>query len=418
MANSQGMLGTPEELGHYCSRGSFVDYLETESISERLTKIPGKNLGPRCSDVERAVNKEYSHGVRLAALGAKRPLFRQLNTYSATTNRTCPQRTSGSSQSGGYSAQPASRQVKAGTSSNARQSKKRRKNNSDGDNGDDDERTPSGSKEPANSKGDGPNFACPFLKKFPHSSLQCGGRDGFPNTSRVKEHIYRAHDKYQCRRCGITFEQDDRYEVHVRTNSCAPPSPPEHVPVLIANRKKLGLLRNREGLQYMSERDRWHKIYKLLFPEVTKEELRQISPYVEEHAEHRVQEAPQQPQAIHQQQQEVPQQQQISAQLQQFFQQSLQPLQGIQQQMQVLSQQMRESQQASQALQNQLAGHEAWIQAQGRASDDFSFFTSVGSQFSNLENSSVGNQPTDDGLIDPRFLWNPYQNDPSTGSLI
>ncbi|KAI1801480.1 hypothetical protein F4811DRAFT_555770 [Daldinia bambusicola] len=436
MVNFQAMLGTPNELEHYWSRGSLGDYIGTESISERLIKIPGKNLGPRCSDVELAVNKvnalKYPHRVLSAAFGPKRPLFRQLNPYSAITNRTHPQRTSCSSQGGGYRAQLASSQVKDGPSSNARQPKKRRKKSSDDSDEDDDRSTPGNGKKSANSKGNGRKFACPFKKKFPHSSLQCHDGGGFDDTSRVKEHIYRAHDKYQCRLCGETFEKDDKYEDHVRMNSCTPPSLPERPPILVANRLQLKDLRSRAGLQDMSERDRWHKIYKLLFLKNNDELPRHISPYVEVHAEHRAQEAPRQLREIPQQQQEVQRQLQIPAQLQQFFQQSLQqflqPLQGIQQQIQVLSQQMRESQQANQQVQNRLAGHEARIQAQERAwvppdppqsqQDGVPLFNSLGSQFRNSENTSVGDYAPYDGFMDPRFLRNTDENGPSTGPLV
>ncbi|OTB11158.1 hypothetical protein K445DRAFT_230398 [Daldinia sp. EC12] len=261
------MLDMSNKLEHHFTNGCLGDYIGTELIPERLTQIRGKVLGPRPSNVVRDVNRvndslKPPQDVPSAASGPRGPLSRQLNPYSA--NRTCPQRTSGSSQGGTYRAQPASRQAKNRSSSNAKQpNKRRRKTNSDDSDDNDDKSTPSRGKKPADSKSASRKFACPILKAFPDSGLQCHDRGGFDDTSRVKEHIYRVHDKYQCRRCGMTCEEDDQYEDHVRTNACTPP--PRGVYILVVNRKQVKELRRREGLQGMSEEDRWDKIYRTIF---------------------------------------------------------------------------------------------------------------------------------------------------------
>ncbi|KAK6956789.1 hypothetical protein Daesc_002069 [Daldinia eschscholtzii] len=402
MAISQTTLDMSNKLEHHFTHGCLGDYIETELIPERLTQIRGKVPGPRSSDVVRDVNRvdaslKPSHGVPSVASGPRGPLFRQLNSYSA--NRTCPQRTSGSSQGGTHRAQPASRRAKNRPFSNAKQpNKRRRKANSDDSDDNDDKSTPSRGKKPADSKSDSRKFACPILTAFPGSGLQCHDRGGFDDTSRVKYvKLQPFHDKYQCRRCGMIYEEDDQYEDHVRTNACTPP--PRGVYILVVNRKQVKELRSREGLQGMSEEDRWDKIYRTIFRVDCLH-----SPYVEEHTEHRVQEAPQQLQEIPQQQQEVPQQPQGT---------SLQMPLELAQQLQSALQEFQEMRQGQRQIVDQLARHEAYFQTQRalqpppnirQEPQQFDGTSYAGSQFYMPGNTGAGYYYDDNDTIDPAIL--------------
>ncbi|KAK3346466.1 hypothetical protein B0T25DRAFT_279112 [Lasiosphaeria hispida] len=125
-------------------------------------------------------------------------------------------------------------------------------------------------------------FACPFYKRYPKSenlSKSCQG-PGWVSAHRVKEHIYRRHQRppFRCTRCLDAFDDEDKLTEHLRAD---PPcdiktEPPEEETIYISKTQELALRkRKREVL----EEERWFNVFRILFPNFPAGQL--PSPYHE-----------------------------------------------------------------------------------------------------------------------------------------
>ncbi|KAH6718161.1 hypothetical protein BKA61DRAFT_670574 [Leptodontidium sp. MPI-SDFR-AT-0119] len=116
-------------------------------------------------------------------------------------------------------------------------------------------------------------FACPYRKHDPfkynvHSYRTCA-TSGFPDISRVKEHLYRKHQvPIHCERCWQTFRNAKDRNAHLTLNTAdmcevIPGTPPEGIGPEIEKKLK----RRKKTYPGQSEEARWTEIYKLLFPQ-------------------------------------------------------------------------------------------------------------------------------------------------------
>ncbi|KAF7519581.1 hypothetical protein G7054_g13038 [Neopestalotiopsis clavispora] len=129
-------------------------------------------------------------------------------------------------------------------------------------------------------------FACPYVKHYgPQAS--CNGSSnhnkGWPNSARVKEHLYRHHlQPIHCPRCHIKFGSEDALDTHIREQKelcvLSDRAPPGGL-----NKKQKNELRSRTGLSKMTECDKWRKIYRILFPD-TQDQI--PSPYFDSNDYH------------------------------------------------------------------------------------------------------------------------------------
>ncbi|KAI2780976.1 hypothetical protein F4815DRAFT_444875 [Daldinia loculata] len=440
--------------------------LRIEQVQERLTQVPGKVPGPRCSDIKATLDRvddiwqtSYElrdRDVRRIGLGhilntsaprvdsnLRRPVLSQ------ETSITCAQGIPGSSRGGTQHIHIAGHQPTVSSSSNPRRKRiRKRKKHGDDDDDDDDGVSPSHGKKPAYLKGLRPKFACPFLKVSPLLPLHCHDEGGFADTSRVKEHIYRKHRSPQCLLCGEVFDRNEEYREHLHMRSCTPPE--NGFPTLVIHNGQENAMRSRQGLRGLSEEEKWHRIYLIIFPGAHRP---YPSPYVEEHADYQLQEAPRQPQElshelqqvitqeIQQQLEEVPQQpeelpqelpqspqgvsgqpQSVPQQLQEVQQEILREIrQQLEEVRQVIRQEVRQAVQQEVRLQFQ----EAWrafppYLPQQPWQDDGSL-PGIGAQFP-IQGNSSGEYNHIDDFINPVFLQGEVPNmseqvpeeDPST----
>ncbi|KAI4865915.1 hypothetical protein F4820DRAFT_274490 [Hypoxylon rubiginosum] len=158
------------------------------------------------------------------------------------------------------------------TTSNGNRSRKRKgkeKISSSQDDQEDGDGSSNGrDKKPKLSKGSQTNgklFACPFAKRRPQP-LACCVERGFENTSRVKEHIYRRHFVFQCVRCGTVFGKKEHWKGHQRSTQACEVVVYELCSNAI-NQDKQEAMRCRVGLTNMSEEEKWHHIYKIIYPD-------------------------------------------------------------------------------------------------------------------------------------------------------
>lgn len=117
----------------------------------------------------------------------------------------------------------------------------------------------------------GRRWACPFYVRSPEqfrSSKACAGL-GFPDISRLKEHLYRCHSqKASCPRCRSSFGDTTEMIAHMRyPESCKL----EVDDTQDAVKKGIGVaamesLRSRKRTVHQRHEDRWYEIWRIVFP--------------------------------------------------------------------------------------------------------------------------------------------------------
>ncbi|KAI0848151.1 hypothetical protein F5Y00DRAFT_262785 [Daldinia vernicosa] len=357
--SSRAQIYPHPNLENQLSHREYLDNcLRFELVQERLTQVPGKPPGPRCSDVKATLERvddiwPIPHDLGAGEVGntlnasVPRPYSRL--ALSQGTSVTCAQGIPGPSRGGTQHIHIAGHQPTVSSSLNpSRKRTRKRKKHSDDDDDNDDEGSPSYGKKPASLKNPRPKFACPFLKVFPHLPLHCHDEGGFADTSRVKEHIYRKHRNPQCPFCGTVFGRNEECTEHLLMRSCTPPE--NGFPILVIHNGQENEMRRRQGLRGLLEEEKWYRIYSIIFPEAARP---YPSPYVEEHAGYQLQEEPRQPQELSHEVRQVIMQEmwqlekdpQQPEQPQELPQELPQPPQGVSGQPQSVSQQLLEVQQ-------------------------------------------------------------------------
>jgi hypothetical protein len=142
-------------------------------------------------------------------------------------------------------------------------------NDDPGDDGDPPDDPPGSSKRP---KGKDMKLACPFLKMFPwiyRHHKHCLGT--WPNTSRLKEHLYRQHlQKETCNRCCKAFDSLELLIEHQRSDiPCQkrPKRPSEGI-----DETQLRLLKCKKNLG-STEEAKCQRIYAILWPSIEAKDL-------------------------------------------------------------------------------------------------------------------------------------------------
>jgi hypothetical protein len=113
-------------------------------------------------------------------------------------------------------------------------------------------------------------WACPFYLASPSnfkSAKACAG-PGFPEISRLKEHIYRCHSRNTCQRCHTSFDDEAKLNSHIlQPEACSLTQEVTPDPVTEGiDRAALGLLRSRKGMP-QDETAKWYQIWKIIFPD-------------------------------------------------------------------------------------------------------------------------------------------------------
>ncbi|KAH8706975.1 hypothetical protein GQ44DRAFT_763821 [Phaeosphaeriaceae sp. PMI808] len=150
-----------------------------------------------------------------------------------------------------------------------------------GDDGEENNATVSASKRRKQADPDGQRLACLFFKRDPSrcKNNSCAGI-GYKSIHRLKEHLKQAHLHFQCERCQKTFagkKGERALEDHKRLLEECVWRPVDAFWGI--NQTTLEKMRSRQGVQQMSNKERWHRFYQLLFPETALKEL--PSPYVD-----------------------------------------------------------------------------------------------------------------------------------------
>ncbi|KAK0620695.1 hypothetical protein B0T14DRAFT_236361 [Immersiella caudata] len=125
-------------------------------------------------------------------------------------------------------------------------------------------------------------FACPYYKKYPESdklSKSCRA-PGWDSVHRVKEHIYRRHQRppFRCPRCLHAFENENMLTEHQRAVVICETSEAqsEEETTYITKSQEMEL---RKRKRETSEEEKWFNIFRILFPGIPAEEF--PSPYHE-----------------------------------------------------------------------------------------------------------------------------------------
>jgi hypothetical protein len=169
-------------------------------------------------------------------------------------------------------------------SSESRRSTKRTKkqsadNNGDGDDGGGDDEENGHQKVSSNlaqdDQQDSPNFACPFVKRYPHRYKRCYAHM-LKDVTRVKFHLFRSKVHrlpIYCPTCSETFTNEDFRDEHVRAATCANKPQVKWEGITASQREQLG----KRSPPTNTALENWNAIYKILFPSDTIPS----SPYIE-----------------------------------------------------------------------------------------------------------------------------------------
>lgn len=126
-------------------------------------------------------------------------------------------------------------------------------------------------------------FACPFYKRNtqnPRNARACAG-PGWPDTSKVKEHLYRNHVRHECPRCFQVFARHAALRGHLRAaEACLCRDRyvgNEYDWDQGFNEDQMKKLKSRKGRRLLTEEEKWKDIYGILFPKDPESEI--PSPY-------------------------------------------------------------------------------------------------------------------------------------------
>lgn len=118
-------------------------------------------------------------------------------------------------------------------------------------------------------RGRAPRWACPFYLASPDhfkDSKACAG-PGFPEISRLKEHIYRCHWRKTCARCHASFDDEAELTLHFQQpEACSLTREVKPDPVTgTVDSATIGKLRSRKGMP-QDETQKWYQIWRIIFP--------------------------------------------------------------------------------------------------------------------------------------------------------
>ncbi|KAH8878855.1 hypothetical protein GQ53DRAFT_834646 [Thozetella sp. PMI_491] len=137
-------------------------------------------------------------------------------------------------------------------------------------------------------------LACPYYKRDSakyFSSRTCKG-PGWTSIARLKEHLYRTHlqSKYPCPRCYEPFERISDRDDHMRRDPPCKKGEANKAPEGFNKWQEKELRSRKSAYASGSEADRWHYVYRILFPD---DDVRQYpSPYYEDQPPQSPAEAP------------------------------------------------------------------------------------------------------------------------------
>ncbi|KAJ8125719.1 hypothetical protein O1611_g7920 [Lasiodiplodia mahajangana] len=125
-------------------------------------------------------------------------------------------------------------------------------------------------------------LACPYFKKDPirfQTKQSCCG-PGWETVHRLKEHLDRRHAlPISCRRCYTAFNTEAEHDSHIRSfEQCEVQQQPCSIEGFNAG-QRAELKSRPRGLKHMSEPQKWRRVYLILFPETSENEV--PSPYYE-----------------------------------------------------------------------------------------------------------------------------------------
>ena len=171
-----------------------------------------------------------------------------------------------------------SQKTSDGTSGPGGQKRKSRDGDSsppDGGNDDPNKRGKVGPSTPASKLPRGRKLACPFFKHNPseHLTNRACVYPGFPNISRVKEHLYRNHAlPIQCPRCCQTFSDEEDCIQHQKAlRGC---ERKEGAPLEGVSKAQEAKLRSKKrSISSLPDEAKWKVIYKILFPQVADDQI-------------------------------------------------------------------------------------------------------------------------------------------------
>ncbi|KAM5347723.1 hypothetical protein ACJ41O_007547 [Fusarium nematophilum] len=123
----------------------------------------------------------------------------------------------------------------------------------------------------------GLKLACPFTKTYPNQKWpKC--RRGFPEVHRIKAHIYKHHVSIRCDRCFEEFKESEELTEHRRKDEqCKVIDRPDNL--LTIDEQTRSKIQSRSGARNASQEEKWKHIYKIIFPNVSDEDI--PSPYYE-----------------------------------------------------------------------------------------------------------------------------------------
>lgn len=113
-------------------------------------------------------------------------------------------------------------------------------------------------------------FACPFRKAI-HRKFDLKdscARRSWPSIPRLKEHLYRCHVTVSCERCFAPFKSHSELVAHKRqATSCRRMASESSTSEGVICDTKMNELKSRKNLSHHDDREKWMRIWKILFPD-------------------------------------------------------------------------------------------------------------------------------------------------------
>jgi hypothetical protein len=138
-----------------------------------------------------------------------------------------------------------------------------RPNNNSGDDDDDEEDGPHRHQHQEDNEDDVRFFACPFYKWNPEAHPKCGNKV-LRTISRLKHHIWRAHDMgIHCYSCFEQFRDEQEVATHMRARACQTRREPPRDAITSEQRARI----KKRVDPRKSKSQLWFDIFRILFPQ-------------------------------------------------------------------------------------------------------------------------------------------------------
>jgi hypothetical protein len=114
---------------------------------------------------------------------------------------------------------------------------------------------------------DSSSFACPFYRRFPTLHKDCMNRK-LTRIRDVKQHIMRRHIRtaFYCPTCYESYPSSRLSDKHIQSRCCEP-RPPPILDTLDSNSKEVQDLVSYRANNSLTQEEKWHEIWRLLFRE-------------------------------------------------------------------------------------------------------------------------------------------------------